>query len=73
MGPHLVFNTSSELLPFVAEGCIVTRDLGIIENGTKRFFLLAYFMSLTIIPCINSRIKVQVWILGLFWVLDLEI
>ena len=50
MGPHLVFNTSSELLPFVAEGCIVTRDLGIIENGTKRFFLLAYFMSLTIIP-----------------------
>ena len=48
MGPHLIFNTSSELLPFVAEGC--TRDLGFIKNGTKHFFLLAYDMSLTIIP-----------------------
>ena len=32
MGPHLIFNTSSELLPFVAEGCIVTRDLGFVEK-----------------------------------------
>ena len=50
MGPHLIFNASSELLPFVAKGCIVTRDLGFIKNSTKCFFLLAYYMSLTIIP-----------------------
>ena len=44
MGPHLIFNASSELLPFVAKGCIVTRDLGFIKNSTKCFFLLAYYI-----------------------------
>ena len=51
-----------------------------LNNFTQKVIFLEFLLfSITLLRLlylykyINSRIKVRVWILGLFWVLDLEI
>ena len=45
--------------------------MGEVKNAKLRSFV--FFLDFKRPQVINSRIKVRVWILGLFWVLDLEI